>query len=451
MMSLKNKKATVIGLGKSGLSAVRLLLKEGATVTATDSDESIAADFAEFKSLPVVFKLGRHAAEDFLASDLIVVSPGVPAHHPLLEKVKEKGTPLIGELELASWFLNPKVTYAITGTNGKSTATTLLGEFFKKEGKQTFMGGNLGPPASEAVLNPTKAGWEVVVLEVSSFQLETIQTFHPKMAALLNITPDHGERYAGLEEYTRAKFNIFVNQGSEDYALLNWDDPVIRKFPNQIKSKVVWFSLRESLSEGICLEGDSLYYRIDRSRTKLCEIESIPLKGSHNAENIAVAAGIAFLAGVPPETLQEALDEFKGLEHRLEMVRELHGVTYMNDSKGTNVGAVIKSLEAVQPPVILIAGGKEKGGGFLSLRPLIRQKVRTLILIGEAKTRMKEELKETTDILEAQSLQEAIRKASSISRKGDTVLLSPACSSHDMFKDYEERGALFKQLVKELV
>lgn len=451
MISLKNKDVTVVGLGKSGLSAVRLLLKKGAHVAATDSDESLRLDLAEFKSLPVAFKLGRHKAEDFLSADLIVVSPGIPAENPLWGGARKKGIPIIGELELASWFLNPRLIYAITGTNGKSTSTTLLGEFFKKEGKQTFVGGNLGLPASEAVLDPPKGGWEAIVLEASSFQLETIQTFHPKMAALLNITPDHGERYTGMEEYTKAKFNIFANQGREDYALLNWDDPVIRKFPNKVKSKVVWFSLKESIPEGIFREESFLYYRNGMSRKQICDVASIPLKGSHNNENIAVAAGMAFLAGVSPQNLQQVLTEFKGLKHRLEKVREVHGVTYINDSKGTNVGAVMKSLETVQAPVILIAGGKEKGGGFSSLIPLIRQKVKTLILIGEARNRMREELKETVDILETETLQEAVQKASALGRKGDTVLLSPACSSYDMFRDYEERGELFKKLVKELV
>jgi UDP-N-acetylmuramoylalanine--D-glutamate ligase len=290
------------------------------------------------------------------------------------------------------------------------------------------------------------------VLEVSSFQLETIQAFRPKIGAILNITPDHGERYSGLEDYASAKFKIFQNQTEEDTALLNWDDPVIRMFPRQMKSNVVWFSQKESLSGGIILSGHSLLFRQDQEdeERKLGDVNSAILKGSHNIENMAAACGMAFLAGIPLRTLQEALDEFKGLEHRLETVRVLHGVAYINDSKGTNVGAAVRSLENVPAPIVLIAGGKEKGGGFASLAPLVREKVKALIVIGEAKGRIKNDLKGSADIYEAGSLEEAVQKACSLSQKGDAVLLSPACSSYDMFKDYAERGEKFKKIVGEL-
>jgi UDP-N-acetylmuramoylalanine--D-glutamate ligase len=451
MISLKNKKVLVMGLKKSGFSAIRLLLREGASVVGTDSDPGLKP---EPLSGPVAYKLGGHDEADFAAADLIVVSPGVSTEHPALVKSRAMGIPVIGEMELAASFLDSKKMYAITGTNGKSTTTALLGEMFKKGGKRTFVGGNIGIPATEAVLNPPPGGWEAVVLEVSSFQLETIQAFRPKIGAILNITPDHGERYAGPEDYAKAKFKLFQNQTEEDTALLNWDDPVIRKFPRQMKSRVVWFSQKESLSGGIILSGHSLLYRQDQEQEdeeqKLGDVNSAILKGSHNIENMAVACGIAFLAGIPHRTLQEALDEFKGLEHRLETVRVLRGVAYINDSKGTNVGAAVRSLENVPAPIVLIAGGKEKGGGFSSLAPLVREKVKALILIGEARGRMKNDLKGSAEIYEAGSLEEAVQKACSLSQKGDAVLLSPACSSYDMFKDYAERGEIFKKIVGEL-
>ncbi len=435
-----------MGLKKSGRSAIRLLLREGASVVGTDSDPGLKT---ESLTGPVAYKLGGHDDAEFAAADLIVVSPGIPSEHPALVKPRAMGIPVIGEMELAASFLDSKKMYAITGTNGKSTTTALLGEMFKKGRKRTFVGGNIGIPATEAVLNPPPGGWEAVVLEVSSFQLETIQSFRPKIGAILNMTPDHGERYAGPEDYAKAKFKLFQNQTEEDTAFLNWDDPVIRKFPRQMKSRVVWFSQKESLPVGVILSGHSLLYRQDQvdEEQKLGDVNSAFLKGSHNIENMAVACGIAFLAGIPHRTLQETLDEFKGLEHRLETVRVLRGVAYINDSKGTNVGAAVRSLENVPAPIVLIAGGKEKGGGFSSLAPLVREKVKALILIGEARNRMKNDLKGTAEIYEAGSLEEAVQKACALSQKGDSVLLSPACSSYDMFKDYAERGEVFKQIV----
>jgi UDP-N-acetylmuramoylalanine--D-glutamate ligase len=450
MTSLKNKKAVVMGLKRSGASAVRLLLREGAEVVGTDADRNLKVDLAPFEKLPVTFKLGRHDENDFMVADLVVVSPGIPTDNPLLAKVRRRGIPVIGELELGASFLDPRVTYAITGTNGKSTTTVLLGEILKEGGKRTFVGGNLGVPASEAALFPPSGGWEAVVLEVSSFQLETIRSFHPGMAAILNITPDHGERYADLNDYSKAKFEIFRNQVAVDYAFLNWDDLLIRNYPNGIESKIIWFSLKEPLKEGISLDNGVLYYRQDERQFKICEVESAALKGSHNIENIAVASGMAFLAGVSPEIIQNAVHQFQGLAHRMEKVRVLRGVTYINDSKATNVGAVVRSLENVEPPILLIAGGKEKGGGFSALIALVKEKVKALFLIGEAKERLRIDLNGATQINEAATLEEAVQKAFRASQSGDTVLFSPACSSYDMFKDYADRGERFRKAVKEL-
>lgn len=439
-----------MGLKRSGASAVRLLLREGAEVIGTDADRNLKFEPAPFEKLPVTLKLGWHDETDFMTADMVVVSPGIPTDNPLLMKARMRGIPVIGELELGASFLDPRVTYAITGTNGKSTTTALLGEIFKEGGERTFVGGNLGIPASEAALSTPSGGWEAVVLEVSSFQLETIGSFHPGMAAILNITPDHGERYVGLDDYSKAKFDIFLNQDQADYAFLNWDDLLIRHYPNGMKSKIIWFSLKEPLKEGISLEKGVLYYRREQTRSKICEVESAALKGSHNIENIAAASGMAFLAGVSPEIIQKAVNRFQGLAHRMEKVRVLRGVTYINDSKATNVGAVVRSLENVKPPILLIAGGKEKGGGFSALIALVKEKVKALFLIGEAKERLRNDLNGATQIDEAATLEEAVQKASKVSQSGDTVLFSPACSSYDMFKDYADRGEKFKKAVKEL-
>lgn len=439
-----------MGLKRSGASAVRLLLREGAEVVGTDADRTLKIDPAPFEKFPLTLKLGWHDETDFLTADLVVVSPGIPTDHPLLARARMRGIQVIGELEFGASFLDPGTIFAITGTNGKSTTTVLLGEIFKEGGKRTFVGGNLGIPASEAALSAPAGGWEAVILEVSSYQLETIRSFHPGMAAILNITPDHGERYSGLEDYTKAKFEIFRNQDQADCAILNWDDTLIRNFPNGIESKRIWFSLKEPLKEGIILENGFLYYRRGESRIKICGVESAPLKGSHNIENIAAASAMAFLAGISPEIIQKAVNRFEGLAHRMEKVRVLRGVTYINDSKATNVGAVVRSLESVEPPILLIAGGKEKGGGFSALVALVKERVKALFLIGEAKERLRNDLKGAAPIDEAATLEEAVQKASRASRSGDTVLFSPACSSYDMFKDYADRGEKFRKAVKEL-
>lgn len=437
-----------MGLKRSGTSAVRLLLQKGAKVIGTDSDPFLKMDAASFRSDQVTLALGEHRDPDFLTADLIVVSPGIPTTHPILKRSRHAGVSVMGELELAAAFLDNEKILAITGTNGKSTTTELLGAIMRESGKKTFVGGNLGTPVSEAVLNAPSGGWDIFVLEVSSFQLETLVTFRPKIAALLNITPDHGERYASLQDYIAAKFELFRNQTSDDYALLNWDDPLIRQSPFRIRSKTIWFSQRESLQEGICLDGRYLRFKYGLSEFKLGPVELFLLKGKHNIENIMVASAIALLNGIPPATIQSVLGRFGGLEHRMERVRIIRGVTYINDSKATNVGAVIRSLESTDPPIVLIAGGKEKGDGFASLGALVREKVKLLLLIGEAKERMKRDLEGLTRIEEAPTLEAAVQKASVMSGDGDTVLLSPACASYDMFKDYSERGARFKKAVE---
>lgn len=439
-----------MGLKRSGTSAIRLLLEKGATVVGTDSDPLLQTDPGAFGGGPVTFVLGKHREADFISADLIVVSPGIPSSHPILLKARKMGIPVLGELELASSFLDSSKIFAITGTNGKSTTTELLGAIMRGNGRKTFVGGNLGTPASEAVLDSPQGGWDDIVLEISSFQLETTTTFRPKMAALLNITPDHGERYAGMKEYTAAKFELFRNQSADDIAILNWDDSLIRQFPFQIRSRKIWFSQKEFLSEGICLEGRYLSFRIGGNPFKIGPIDDFPLKGRHNLENMMVASAMACLAGISSDAVRSILTRFNGLEHRMETVRVLRGVTYINDSKATNVGAVMRSLENTDPPIVLIAGGKEKGGGFAELGSLVKDKVKTLLLIGEARIRMKRDLEGTTVIDEAPTLEEAVQRAFEISSPGDKVLLSPACASYDMFRDYSERGARFKQAVEAL-
>lgn len=449
-MDLKGKKVTVLGMGKSGLSAVRLLLREGATPVAIDDRKTPSEMPVELKGLSVIFKGKNWNEKDFTAASLVVASPGVSPGHPGLAQAKKNRIPVIGELELAARFFDPRTLFTVTGTNGKSTTVTLLGEIFREAGKRTFTGGNLGVPASEAVISEPPGGWEAVVLELSSFQLETVEVFRPHAGALLNVTPDHGERYSSIQEYAAAKFRMFEQQTAEDFAVLNHDDPLIRDYPVSLRSRLIWFSTAEKLEAGAWVERDQLFLNLDGKKSLLCDVKKARLKGRHNLENIAAASVLAALGGISRDVIQKVVERFKGLEHRLEEVRTVKGIAFINDSKGTNVGAVLRSLDAVDPPVILIAGGREKGGGFLDLLPLIRKKVRAAVLIGEAAPRMREEWNGATGIHDAAGLDEAVGKAFSIAREGETVLLSPACSSYDMFKDYEERGRRFKDAVGRL-
>lgn len=446
MKSLKNKKVLVVGLGKSGVAASRLLLREGAIVTATDSRpfEALPEEAKELVNQGVRIEAGIHNNETFLSSELIVLSPGVPAEIPQITDAKSNGIRIIGEAELAYQFLNAPLI-AVTGSNGKSTTTTLIGEIIKAKGDSVFVGGNLGTPLSDYVLSGNKNS--CIVAELSSFQLETIEAFRPHIAVLLNITPDHLDRYHSMKEYEDAKFRIFENQDNSDFSIINSDEPWSNGFNKRTKGKVVAFSRKNKVENGIYVENGKVVSSMENHAGVICDVSGIAIKGVHNLENSMAAVAAALLLGCSPEIIAHTLKEFKGLEHRLEFVREVNGVKYINDSKGTNVGAVMKSIEGFSEPVLLIAGGRDKGSDFTPLRPLIKEKVKKLILIGEAREKIKSALEQITETVYADSLEEAVDTARRGAVNGDVVLLSPACASFDMFKNFEDRGRQFKDIV----
>ncbi|MBI5193780.1 MAG: UDP-N-acetylmuramoyl-L-alanine--D-glutamate ligase [Nitrospirae bacterium] len=446
-MNFRNKKTLVVGLGKSGLAASRLLMREGAIVTATDRRlfDALPDDAKELVNQGVKIDAGFHSNETFLSSDLIVLSPGVPADMLQITEAKSNGIRVIGEAELAYDFLNAPLI-AVTGSNGKSTTTTLIGEIIKAKGDSVFVGGNLGTPLSEYVLSGGK--YSCIVAELSSFQLETIEKFKPQISILLNISPDHLDRYHSMKEYEDAKFRIFENQGNSDFSIINSDEYWSRGFNSRTKGKVVTFSRKSKVENGVYVDNGKVVSSIENHTGVICEVSGIAIKGVHNLENSMAAVAAALLWGCSPEIIANTLKEFKGLEHRLEFVRELNGVKYINDSKGTNVGAVMKSIEGFSEPVLLIAGGRDKAGDFTPLRPLIKDKVKKLILIGEAREKIKSALGQAAETVYADSLEEAVDIARRSSEKGDVVLLSPACASFDMFKNFEDRGRRFKEIVR---
>jgi len=446
MLHLKDRKVLVVGLGKSGIAASRLLVRHGARVTATDTRglDTLSPEARGLLSLGIHIEAGGHRTETFLSSDLIILSPGVPADITPLVKARERGIVILGEIELAWHFLDTPLI-AITGSNGKSTTTTLIGEILKARGDKVFVGGNLGTPLTEYVLSG--GGSDLVVAEISSFQLETIKSFRPSISILLNISPDHLDRYHSIREYREAKFRIFENQGPGDFAIVNGDEPWSIDIEKRIRCDEIQFSRHRKVDRGVYIEDGWIVSTIEHCEGKICEVSEIGIRGVHNIENSMAAAAAAILRGCSRETISSALKKFTGLEHRLEFVREIGGVKYINDSKGTNVGAVVKSVEGFENPIILIAGGRDKGSDFSPLRPLIKEKVKRLILIGEAREKIGAEIGDLTITLYSDSLEEAVEIASREAVEGDVVLLSPACASFDMFKNFEERGRRFKEIV----
>jgi UDP-N-acetylmuramoylalanine--D-glutamate ligase len=398
-------------------------------------EHALANVLAELDGLGIRFVLGRHDESDFLGADMIVVSPGVPMDHPLLLLAKEAGKEIVSEIELASRFISVPLV-AITGTNGKTTTTTLCGEIFRANGFETYVGGNIGDPLIELVELGKKV--EMVVAEISSFQLEWISHFRPKVAALLNISEDHLDRYATYQEYIDAKLRIFENQTPEDFAILNMDDPMVWQYSQKLKARVFPFSRRYELDEGVFCTGEEIVYRHEGSESRF-PTTGFRLKGVHNLENIMAALAVALLLGCRAGESYDCVRDFGALHHRMEFVRELRGVSYYEDSKATNVGSVVKALESFES-ITLIAGGKDKGGSYAPLAPLVKERVRHLILIGEATDRMEAELGSLTDTRRASSMEDAVRLAAEITSAGGTVLMSPACSSFDMFRDYEDRA-----------
>ena len=449
-LDVQGKKVTVVGLARSGAAACRLLVSRGARVTGSDHrrPEGVQTELEDLKRKGVSLELGRHRSGTFLQADLIIVSPGVDPKLPLLQKARSRGVRLWSEVELA--FRASEATFvAITGTNGKSTTTTLIGLMVKHAGKKAMVAGNIGTALCDVV--PALSREHLVVAEISSFQLETIDTFRPKVGVLLNITPDHLDRHVDLPAYLAAKARIFTNQEFQDVAVLNADDPVTIEAAARGKARQIFFSQRQPVQEGAFLQEGRLCLRLDGKDETICDRAEIRLQGIHNTENALAAVATAGHLGTPPRSMREVLRQFSGLEHRLEPVAEIAGVRYLNDSKGTNVGATVKSLESFPPGrVVLIAGGMDKGADFRPLIPVVKERVKATILIGEAREKLETTLKHVCPIQGAASLDEAVEAAATLATQGDVVLLSPACASFDMFRDFEERGSVFKATVRRL-
>jgi UDP-N-acetylmuramoylalanine--D-glutamate ligase len=480
LLEIKDKNVTVVGLARSGIGAANLLSELGAHVTVTDikTEEDLRESSTRLNP-SVRLALGSHPEDIFIHADIVVVSPGVSLDIRPLRRAKSEEIPVFGELELAYQIaadglyepiLAPLMKkdrggfLAVTGTNGKSTTTALLAFMMKRGGYKTIVGGNIGNALTEEILkryimqDSPSAPLDYIVVEVSSFQLETIKNFRPKVAALVNITPDHLDRYRSLEEYRNAKARIFENQAESDFLVLNRDDPETMRVDSE-KLKVkhekprVFYLSRKQKVEGLYFKDGIIYCSIpDLPHVPvplpLIKALDIKIKGVHNLENAMAASAMALLAGCPVEAVADSLKEFPGLEHRLEFVRELDGVSYFNDSKGTNVGAVIKSLESFSEPIVLIAGGRDKAGDFYQLRDLVKERVKSLVLIGEAREKIKHDLGDLTDTIIAKDLRDAVNISRNTAEKGDIVLLSPACASFDMFDDFEDRGRQFKAIVK---
>jgi UDP-N-acetylmuramoylalanine--D-glutamate ligase len=453
-VDLTNKRVLVVGLGKSGVASALFLKARGARVTVSDTkpQDQLGEEIPVLLDHGITVETGGHGERTFRGQDLIVVSPGVPTDAAPLAQARSLGEPVIGEIELASLFL-PGPIVAITGSNGKTTTTTLAGEILAAGGRSTVVGGNIGTPAISLVERVTPD--TVVVLEVSSFQLETIQTFRPKIAVILNITPDHLDRHRTFAAYADAKARIFENQLSDDFAVLNADDPTCAKFANRTRAQVFWFSRKKEVKQGAYTHDGRILFRDSGGQREIMLVSEIPLKGAHNVENVLAAVCVGALMGCQPEQIRQAVRAFKAVEHRLEYVATIRGVEYYNDSKATNVDATIKALESFPANIHLILGGKDKDSDYAQLNDLLRQRVKRVYTIGAAAAKIEAQITSSkgggaTEIVHAETLEAAVRRAAAAAQPGDVVLLAPACASFDQFRNYEHRGKVFKEIVRAL-
>lgn len=448
-MDLANKRVLVVGLGKSGVASALFLKKHGARVTVSDAkpEDQLRSEIPLLLDHGITVETGGHGDRTFRGQDLIVVSPGVPVDAPHLVQARALGEPVIGEIELAAQFL-PGPIVAITGSNGKTTTTTLAGEILSAGGLRTVVGGNIGTPAITLVERATADTW--AVLEVSSFQLETVQTFRPRIAVILNITPDHLDRHRTFEAYASAKARIFENQQSDDFAVLNEDDPACVNLAKRVNAQLFWFSRRKEVQRGAWVSDGRILFRDAAGQQEIMLVADIPLKGAHNVENALAGVCVGMLAGARPERIREAIRNFKAVEHRLEFVARIRNVDYYNDSKATNVDATIKALESFPANIHLILGGKDKGSDYSVLNDLLRQRVKRVYTIGAAAAKIESQIKGAADIFHAETLEKAILRAAQDSQPSDIVLLAPACASFDQFDSYEHRGRVFKDVVKSL-
>jgi len=447
-MELKGKKVLVVGLGKSGLAAALFLRRRGALVTVSDvrSADALAHDIPALLEEGIMVEAGGHGLLTFRRQDLIVVSPGVPLDTPELVQVKKFGLPIMGELELAGRFLKGKML-AITGSNGKTTTTSLCGEILAAGGLPVQVGGNIGVPVIALVDASRDDGWSV--LEVSSFQLETTEQFHPQIAVILNITPDHLDRHGNFANYVAAKERIFANQSAEDALVLNADDDAASRSAAQAKSRIFWFSRKRIVRQGAFVHEGAVLFRASEQAAPeaILKVASIPLKGEHNVENVLAAVCAARLAGVPPEAIRTAVEGFHAVEHRLEFVGNINGVDYYNDSKATNVDAAMKAIAAFPSGIHLILGGKDKNSDYTLMRPLLEARVKAVYTIGAAAEKIISQVEGAAPIVNAGTLDAAVTAAAEAAQPGEVILLAPACSSFDQFENYEHRGRVFKDLV----
>ena len=444
-MFLKNKNITVVGAGRTGIETSNFLVSRQASVTLVDIKSRIELEKNIHSLLPKVRTLFE-CSEIPISSDLIVLSPGVDIHASFLEGARKRGVQIISEIELASRFTKTPII-AVTGTNGKSTVTTLIGDILRQAGKKVAVGGNLGTPFI-ALLEQEPVDY--FILEISTFQLEGIKTFRPDIAIILNITPDHLDRHKTVEEYVNLKGRISAFQNEEDILVLNKDDESVMKQGERCKAKKVFFSLLDKVVEGAYLKNGSIFTYFDEKEQNILSVGKLQTAMQFQTENLLSAIVVATLVNATKSDIANVAMRFKGLDHRVEWVRTVHGIDFVNDSKGTNVGALHKSLKIFSRPIVLIAGGKDKGGDFRVLKELFKEKVKHLVLIGETKNKFREILNGSFSYEDAESMEDAVGRAMKKSIAGDIVLLSPGCSSFDMFESFVERGNQFKEIVSRL-
>ena len=451
-MEVKGRKVLVFGAGISGIGAAGLLEANGADVILYDGNEkldpaSLKEQLGEKSGAAVL--TGKLPQETITSLDMAVLSPGVPTDLPVVLAMKEAGVQVIGEIELAYQFGKGDVL-AITGTNGKTTTTSLLGQIMKQAREEVYVVGNIGNPYTAVAGQMTEQA--VTVAESSSFQLETIREFRPKVSAILNITPDHLNRHHTMEAYIEAKENIAVNQTEDDFCILNYEDRLLREFGENLRAKVLYFSSQRKLEEGIFLEDGEIVLCLNGQKETICHVDELQILGTHNHENVMAAAAMAYVYGVPAQTIRKSVLSFDGVEHRIEYVAEKNGVAYYNDSKGTNPDAAIKGIRAMKRPTVLIGGGYDKDSEYTEWIESFDGKVKKLILLGQTREKIARDAKKCgfTDYVFADSFEEAVHMAVKEAVSGDAVLLSPACASWDMFPSYEVRGDKFKEIVNSL-
>jgi UDP-N-acetylmuramoylalanine--D-glutamate ligase len=443
---VSGKRVTVAGAARSGIAASELLVRRGATVTL--SDTRAAVNEAEpLRKLGVELELGGHRTETFNDADLIVMSPGVPPGQPVIAEARRRGVPVIGELELASRWLRGRMV-AITGTKGKSTTTELTGRILEAAGLRVTVGGNIGAPLSAQVAGSTPES--VHVVEASSFQLEQIETFHPWIAVMLNFSADHLDRHPTVEAYGAAKARVFENQDASDWKVINADDPAVLALAQQGRAQTRLFSMHGAIAAGTAIEHDWIVDRSAAQTTKLVPLDTIHLLGPHLVNDVMAAATVGAIAGAAPAAMTAAVDAFHGLEHAMELVAEVGGVRFVNDSKATNVDAALHSIESFDSGLVAIIGGRFKGGDLRLLREPLRKRARAVVAIGEAAPLVKEALSGAIDVRDAATFEDAVKEAFALAKPGGVVLLAPACASFDMFSDYAERGRRFKEEVGKL-